>query len=242
MMSTIQQLRFNKHILKIVFLMCMKALGLYLICSQYLLNFRFQLIFFISLNFIYALLYGVRSNFKLFKIWFKRLILLFAANILIAWLDISFNFISHFFEFIGYSGNIYKSLPKFEFYKENILKTFFTLVNTVLLLDLVVKLISFDDLLSLPLNINIKKKLLFFKSILNFLTERIEFNELVSDMIPEFQGHKAKNRLVDFKFLFKKNLISILTILKLVHEQSVIIGELIENKINHTIRNGISNK
>lgn len=241
-MNLIRFYLFNKPLLKVTLLAVLTISCLWLVCYKFVLAFPFQFAFLFFANVIYAGLNGFRANLKLWKTWIKRLLILLIVNLVFAYVDIRFDVYNKFFHAFGYTGDLYGSVSKIDFYRINITKTFLTLMNTVVLLDTVLNLITFSDLLFLPVSIHMTKKMLFFKSILNFLTDKVKLNDIAADMIPEFQHYQSQNRFVDFRFLFKKNLISILTMLKLVNEQSLIIGELIDNKINHTIKNGILRK
>lgn len=233
-MSLIQHLKINKAIYKIALLILFTILLMWLVCYKYVNNLFFLSAYLLASNILYLILFKPISNLKLWKLWYKKMIFLFIVNLLFAFLDIRFQLYDRFLNLIGYSVDIYHNQSKIEYYKFIILRTFLTLMSTILTLDALIKMITFSDLIKLPINIHIKKKMLFFRSILNFLTEKVKLNEVVTDIIPEYQHYTKRNKFLDFKYHFKKNLISIFMMIKLVHEQSLILGELIDNKINHT--------
>jgi len=224
----------NRATLKIISLVIVAIALLWLICYKYVSNIPFQIGYLIVANIIYATIFKPKANLKLWRIWYKKMIFLLVVNLLFAYLDIQFHLYDKLSHQIDKSIDFYHKMDHLEYHKQSIARIFLTLMNTILTLDAIILLISFSDLVLLPIGIEVKKKILFFRSIFNFLTEKVKLNDVVTDTIPEYQFYSKRNKFLDFKFLFKRNLISIFTMLKLVTEQSVILGQLIDNKITHS--------
>jgi cell division protein ZapA (FtsZ GTPase activity inhibitor) len=227
----------NRATLKIILLVIASIILLWLICYKYVSNIPFQIGYLIVANIIYATIFKPKNNLQLWRIWYKKMIFLLVVNILFAYLDIQFHLYDKLSHQIDKSIDFYHKMDHIEYHKQSIARIFLTLMNTILTLDCIIKLISFADLILLPISIETKKKIIFYKSIFNFLTEKIKLNDVVTDTIPEYQFYSKRNKFIDFKFLFKRNLISIFTMLKLVTEQSSILGQLIDNKIHHSSAN-----
>lgn len=224
----------SKATLKVISLVSTATMLLWFICYKYVSDIPFQILYLIAVNIMYAIIFKLKSNLKLWKIWYKKMIFLLLVNVLFAYLDIHFHLYEAINNQMDNSIDVYHNMDHLEYHQRSIARIFLTLMNTIITLDGIIKLISFADLLLLPIGIETKKKILFFRSIFNFLTEKVKLNEVVTDTIPEYQFYTKRNRLLDFKYLFKRNLISIFTMLKLVTEQSLILGQLIDNKINHS--------
>lgn len=232
----------NRATLKIILLIIVAIELLWLICYKYVSNIPFQIGYLIVANIIYATIFDPNSNLKLWRIWYKKMILLLVVNLLFAYLDIQFHLYEKLSHQIDKSIDFYHNNDHLEYHKQSIARIFLTLMNTILTLDAIILLISFSDLVLLPIGIEVKKKILFFRSIFNFLTEKVKLNDVVTDTVPEYQFYSKRNKFLDFKFLYKRNLISIFTMLKLVTEQSEILGQLIDNKINHSNFNNNGDK
>jgi len=226
--------KLNKATYKVIGLISIAIFLLYLICYSYVSDIPFQIVYLVVANIIYAVIFKINANLKLWRIWYKKIMFLLIVNVLFAYLDLHFNLYESLVNKIDSSLDIYHKMEHLEYHKQSIARIFLNLMNTILTLDCILKLITFSDLLLLPIGMETKKKVLFFRSMFNFLTEKVKLNEVVIDTIPEYQFYTKKNRFLDFKYLFKRNLISIFTMLKLVTEQSLILGHLIDNKINHS--------
>lgn len=224
----------NKATIKVSILLILAIVLLWLFCYKYVENIPFQVGYLVVANIVYSIIFKPIDNLKLWKKWYKTLLIYLAFNLLFAFLELHFHIYEFLYSKIYKTIDFYQKMSPLEFDKHYIMKTFFTLMNTILTLDCILRLITFSDLILLPFRSDTKINILLFRSIFNFLSEKFKLNEIVTDTIPEYQFYIKKNIFTDFKFLYKRNLIYIFTMLKLVEEQSPILGQLINNKINHS--------
>ncbi|MGX5818741.1 hypothetical protein ACWKWU_11125 [Chitinophaga lutea] len=226
--------RSHSATLRVAGILAITFFMLWLVCYRFVNDIPVLFVALALFNVAHALLLDSSSLLRLWKRWYKKMLFLLAINVLFAFIDIRFHIYDGFLRLLGQQVNVYGAFTPMEYYQHAIARTFLTLMNTILILEIAVQKITFADLLRLPIHPDLKKHLLFFRSILNFLIEKIDMNDIVFDTIPEYQFYPKSGFISDFKHHYKKNLILIFTLIKIVNEQSIIIGELIENKLTHT--------
>ncbi len=102
--------------------------------------------------------------------------------------------------------------------------------NTFIFLNLLISEIKIEDIFSLPLDINKLKYLILGKSLFNSAKDSVEKIDFFIDMFPCYQLEQKK---LSFKEKFNKKLLTVLGLVFFVLRETIIQGEMIDNRIEN---------